>query len=61
MDPTQTNNNHEPRFVKRDYNEMCLHCHGKGVRDGETCPVCEGYKIVNITKEIYITIKPVKK
>ena len=45
--------------VTRNYNEMCRNCIGTGTRYGETCPVCEGHGVVNINKEIQITIKPI--
>ena len=50
----------EPIRVSRKYNEICRNCHGDGVKSGTTCEVCEGSGKVEIIKEIFITVNPLK-
>ncbi|MEI6898663.1 MAG: hypothetical protein WCL00_02200 [Bacteroidota bacterium] len=45
--------------VLRDYNEMCRNCIGTGNKNGTKCPLCEGHGVVNVIKEIHITVKPI--
>ncbi len=39
--------------TKLDVRGPCAHCDGKGIRNGEDCPVCDGDKTVVQTMSLY--------
>lgn len=39
--------------MKVDVRLPCAHCKGKGTKNSETCPVCDGDKVVTQSMSLY--------
>jgi DnaJ-class molecular chaperone len=49
------------RKVEINLEAVCRNCNGSGQSKNNVCEICDGVGVVNIHKDIYITVTPAKK
>lgn len=42
-------------------NEICRNCKGIGTKEGDTCPICDGAGVLDVKREVKVTINKINK